>query len=77
MEDYLSASELASLIGCKPTSIACMRRWLDKNGWPYVENIRGFPKVWRKYHDAQMSGYVSEGKASVRIEPNFEALKKS
>lgn len=27
MSAYLSADELASLIGCKPNSRACMRRW--------------------------------------------------
>lgn len=56
MSAYLSADELADLIDCQPYSFACMKRWLTKNGWPFVENIRGFPKVSRAYHDARMMG---------------------
>ncbi|AYR23043.1 hypothetical protein RC54_04055 [Herbaspirillum rubrisubalbicans] len=36
ISEYLTAAELASLIGCRPTSIACMKCWLAKNGWPHV-----------------------------------------
>lgn len=75
LSDYLSAGELAELTGCLENSHACMKRWLDRNGWPYVENIRGFPRVWRKYHDARMSGENPEASVRPRIEPNFDALR--
>ncbi|WP_420105051.1 DUF4224 domain-containing protein [Herbaspirillum huttiense] len=42
MNTYLTAEELAELIGCARTSFACMRRYLAKHGWPFEPNIRGF-----------------------------------
>ena len=45
MSTYLTADELAELIGCAPTSFACMRRYLARNNWPFEPNIRGFPQV--------------------------------
>lgn len=44
MNRYLTAAELAELIGCAPTSFACMRRYLTRNNWPFEPNIRGFPR---------------------------------
>lgn len=32
--NYLTAAELAELIGCAPTSFACMRRYLARNHEP-------------------------------------------
>jgi len=58
MSRYLTADELAELIGCAPTSFACMRRHLARNGWPFEPNLRGFPQVSREYHDARMAGSV-------------------
>ena len=46
-----------------------MKRWLDKNGWPYVVTISGFPKVSLAYHDARMNGGINS--VAVEIEPNF------
>ncbi len=77
INDYLTATELSTLIGCKPNSYACMKRWLDRNRWPYVENIRGFPQVWRGWHDARMSGEIRAGAAKHRVEPDFAALSRS
>jgi hypothetical protein len=77
ISEYLSAAELASLIGCRQNSFACMKRWLTKNEWPYVENIRGFPQVWRKYHDARMSGDSLIASETHRVEPDFSALSRS
>lgn len=75
MNNYLNASELAALVGCRPNSYACMKRWLTRNGWPFVTSISGFPTVGRPYHDARMAGEVpGKGKAKVRVEPNFGAL---
>lgn len=75
MSNYLSATELAELIACGPTSYACMRRWLDKHTWAYQPNRRGFPQVLRAYYDARMNGQVSAQVASAaRARPNFAAL---
>lgn len=73
--NYLSAAELANLVGCKENSYACMKRWLTKNGWPFMVSISGFPNVGRAFHDAKMAGEnTSKGKTKVRVEPNFAAL---
>jgi hypothetical protein len=70
--NYLTADELAELIGCAPTSFACMRRYLERNNWPFEPNLRGFPRVSRKYHDARMSGTAALGSASEAAEePDF------
>ena len=70
MSSYLSAPELSDLIGCRPNSFACMRRWLDKNGWPYVVNRIGLPIVSRAYHDARLTGQAPQV-GGPTIEPNF------
>ena len=69
--NYLSATQLAELIGCAKNSFACMRRWLDRNGWPYVKSISGFPKVSVSYHDARMNGTA---KSNMELEPDFGEL---
>ena len=68
---YLTTSELSNLIECQKNSYTCMRRWLDKNGWPYAVSITGFPKVTKEYHDTRMSGMK---KAAMEQEPNFGAI---
>lgn len=69
---YLTADDLAELIGCAPTSFACMRRYLERHGWPFEPNLRGFPRVSRAYHDARMSGTAAPGTApQVDAEPDF------
>jgi hypothetical protein len=70
--NYLTADELAELIGCAPNSFACMRRYLDRHGWPFEPNLRGFPRVSRAYHDARLSGAAAPGTAPVvDAEPDF------
>jgi len=59
MTRYLTAAELAELIGCSPHSFACMRRYLARNNWPFEPNLRGFPQVSREYHDNRMAGSVA------------------
>jgi hypothetical protein len=71
MNNYLSAQELATLIGCAPTSFACMRRYLQRNTWPFEPNLRGFPCVSRAYHDARMSGALQQTQATDGVEPDF------
>lgn len=69
---YLTASDLAELIGCAPTSFACMRRYLERNNWPFEPNLRGFPRVSRAYHDARMSGAAAPGAPQdAGAEPDF------
>lgn len=58
---YLSASELADLIGCKPNQRSRMMAWLDENRWIYVVDVSGLPKVARAYHDRKMG--IAEGPA--------------
>lgn len=73
MSRYMTRDELAELVGCLPTSSACMKRWLTKNQWPFVSNIAGFPQVAREYHDARMCGTGASPVASTE-EPDFSAF---
>jgi len=72
MDPYLLATELAGLVGCQPNSYACMRRWLDRQAWPYVTSVSGFPSVSRAFHDSVMLGKQSAPAAS--SEPDFSSL---
>lgn len=77
MSTYLTAAELAELIGCAPTSFACMRRYLTKHNWPFEPNIRGFPQVSRAYHQARMHGTIAAGAApETEVEPDFSRFEK-
>ena len=70
--NYLTADELADLIGCEPNSFACMRRYLERLGGPFEPYLRGFPRVSRAYHDARLSGTAATGPApDVAAEPDF------
>ncbi len=76
MSDYLTAAELAEMIGCEANSFACMRRYLKKNGWPFEPNLRGFPKVSRLYHQARMSGKLDkQAENDDFAEPDFSMFK--
>lgn len=68
--NFLSRDELAELIGCQPTSRACMRRWLEKQGWPFVPDRNGLPKVRRDYYDARMTGCAQPSEPTTATEPN-------
>jgi hypothetical protein len=70
---YLTAVELAGLIGCRPNSFSCMRRWLAKNDWPFSVTISGFPSVSRTYHNSRMHGQVLPG-GPAEYEPNMAAF---
>lgn len=75
MANYLSADELAELIDCEPNSTACMKRWLERNNWPYELNRRGFPKVSRAYYSARMFGQINLSEIRKNTaEPDFDAL---
>lgn len=75
---YLSAQELAELIGCAENSFACMRRYLARNGWPFAPTLRGFPQVSRAYYDARMSGAISTPaqQQHEEEEPDFSMFQK-
>ena len=68
---YLNAQQLADLIGCAKNSFSCMRRWLDRNNWPYAISISGFPKVSIEYHNSRMKNFTTTSAAQ---EPDFGAL---
>ncbi|MCA8430080.1 DUF4224 domain-containing protein [Burkholderia seminalis] len=80
MSIYLTTPELAELVGCKPRSHACMKRWLERNHWPYAVNIAGVPLVAREYYDARMNGtapqtaHARRTRGTAEQEPNFAAL---
>jgi len=72
---YLTATELAEMIECSPSSYACMRRHLERHRVPFIPNLRGFPQVDRRYYDARMSGTAPALEAvPVDVEPNFAAI---
>ncbi|WP_141710693.1 DUF4224 domain-containing protein [Paraburkholderia nodosa] len=75
MSDYLTSSELADLVGCQPNQRACMIRWLEKNGWAFVVDCIGAPKVLRLYRDRRLG--VSDDPKTATVgdfEPDFAAL---
>jgi hypothetical protein len=74
MSRYLTRDELAELVGCSLRSLACMKRWLGKNDWPYAVNIAGVPLVLREYHDARMSDANSRARATANDEIDFDAV---
>ncbi|KVD48645.1 hypothetical protein WS61_07440 [Burkholderia sp. ABCPW 11] len=76
MSAYLTAGELADLVGCKPNQRATMARWLDRNGWRYVVDTNGLPKVARAFHDQKLGIAPEESAIDSRVatEPDFDAL---
>lgn len=74
MSKFLTRAELAELVGCEPRSLACMRRWLDRNSWPYVTNLTGMPKVDRGFYVDRMRGRVEQTQTKFEAEPDFAAL---
>lgn len=71
---YLTRAELAELVGCEPRSLACMRRWLKRNNWPYVTNLAGVPQVDRSFYVDRMHGRIEQPSAKFDAEPDFSAL---
>jgi hypothetical protein len=76
MSAYLSADELADLIGCKPNQRLAMAAWLTKNRWPHVLDRNGLPKVSRAFHDAKMGGTSTRAATKYATEPNRAAFDK-
>lgn len=71
---YLSASELAELVGCKSNQRTKMAAWLKNCRWRFEIDSNGLPKVARAYHDRKMG--ISEEKAQTKYadEPNRQAF---
>ncbi|WP_342049930.1 MULTISPECIES: DUF4224 domain-containing protein [unclassified Cupriavidus] len=76
MGAFLTADELASVIGCANNSYACMRRHLTRNGVPFIPNLRGFPQVDRSYFEARMRGTAQAvtSEEAAETEPDFSAI---
>ncbi|MBU9133656.1 DUF4224 domain-containing protein [Burkholderia multivorans] len=76
MSAYLTAQELADLVGCELNQRATMARWLDRNGWRYAIDINGLPKAARAFHEQKLGTAPEEPAIDSRFstEPDFDAL---
>ncbi|WP_425286163.1 DUF4224 domain-containing protein [Achromobacter kerstersii] len=77
MSEYLTASELAELVGCKANQRAAMANWLTANRWSYVVTMNGLPRVLREYRNRKL-GLVDEQRTKARLEasPNVDAFRR-
>jgi hypothetical protein len=71
---YLSSSELADLVGCKPNQRATMINWLAANRWRHEVDSKGMPKVARAYHDKKMGITDEKAVAKFSEEPDLKAF---
>lgn len=71
---YLTASELAELVGCKPNQKKSMQDWLNNRNWKFEPDKHGFPKVARLYHDRRMGINEEKQKAKYAEVPNLAAF---
>ena len=74
MSDYLSAHELADLVGCKVNQRATMRKWLTDNHWRYVVDTHGLPKVARAYRDRKLGLTTETNAGKYDAGPNLQAF---
>lgn len=72
MSDYLSADELADLVGCKPNQRMAMARWLDREKWKWVPDRNGLPRVARAYRDMKLG--LANGSKKLEDAPNIDAF---
>ena len=74
MSTYLSADELADLVGCKSNQRTKMAAWLKNCRWCYEIDSKGLPKVARAHHDRKMG--IIDGRAISKLtdEPNRDAF---
>lgn len=72
--NYLTASELADLTGCKPNQRCRMTVWLVKNKWRFESDASGAPKVARAYHDRKMGITENIHKEKYAETPNLQAF---
>ncbi|MGO4764908.1 DUF4224 domain-containing protein [Cupriavidus sp. 2KB_3] len=74
MNDFLTAAELADLVGCKPNQRHEMTKWLDRHRWRYVIDKNGLPKVARAYYNRKLGIEESKGHAKYECTPNLGAF---
>ncbi|KVN30749.1 hypothetical protein WJ63_08205 [Burkholderia pyrrocinia] len=74
MSDYLTAHELADLVGCKPNQRAAMARWLEHNHWRFVVDKSGLPKVARAYRDQKLGLTMEKRTTRYDAGPNLQAF---
>lgn len=72
--NYLTASELAELVGCKPNQRRAMQTWLELNKWKFEVDKAGLPKVARTYHDRKMGINEEVPKIKYAEAPNLTAF---
>lgn len=77
MSEYLTPLQLSDLTGYKPNQRAATIRWLKRNGWRYVVDAHGHPKVLTAHRDMKM-GAAGEPprEAGTGAEPNRGAMRK-
>lgn len=74
MSDFLSAAELAELVGCKANQRHAMAKWLDSHRWRYVLDKNGLPKVARAYYNKKLGIEETKEKARYDSTPNLQAF---
>ncbi len=72
MNEYLTASELADLVGCKLNQRSIMIRWLENRRWKYVADRNGLPKVARAYQQKKLGVSDEPIKVKYATSPNLE-----
>jgi hypothetical protein len=72
VSDYLSADELADLVGCRPNQRSVMGKWLSDRRWRFVLDRNQFPKVARSYYRKKL-GLEDDGPSQAfATGPNLE-----
>ena len=74
MSDYLTAQELADLVGCKPNQRMAMTHWLEENHWKFVIDKNGLPKVARAYRDRKLGLTTDNSSQKYDAAPNLQAF---
>lgn len=71
---YLSASELAELVDCKPNQRSKMVNWLTSHRWRFEIGASGLPRVARAYHDKKMGISEETTRSRYAETPNLNAF---
>ena len=71
---YLSASELAELVDCKPNQRSRMVTWLSSHKWRFEIGASGLPRVARAYHDKKMGISEESTRSRYADTPNLSAF---
>ncbi|SDH05316.1 MULTISPECIES: DUF4224 domain-containing protein [unclassified Duganella] len=72
--NYLTASELAELVECKPNQRSKMVTWLTSNRWKFEIGSTGLPRVARAYHDRKLGIIETKVHFKHAEEPNLQAF---